>query len=172
MRSAMSDPRALSLLLPIVALGCHGAPLLVDGNNSPIHGANLLIHAASNEELCVDAPVDAAEGHRMVRLFHCRGAESQRWTFADQGDGSSEVLGVAGLCLDVQGRSSGDGTPLQLYPCTGAANQRFRHLVDGRLQEVQTGKCLTVEDFVEKAPVFIDKCADKPAPQAWIISPR
>jgi Ricin-type beta-trefoil lectin domain len=164
--------KGLLVALALVAAGCHGKPLLNDANNSPIRGANLLLHAAANEEMCVDAQADPAEGHRMVRLYHCHGRENQRWTFADQGDGSSEILGVGGQCLDVQGRSSGDGTPLQLYPCTGAVNQKFRHLVDGRLQEVQTGKCLTVADYVEKSPVFIDKCNDKPAPQAWVISPR
>jgi hypothetical protein len=152
--------------------GCHKGSPLVDANNSPIHGANLLIHAGSNEEMCIDAQADPSEGHLMVRLFHCHGRENQRWTFADQGDGSSEILGVGGQCLDIQGRSSGEGAPLQLYPCTGAPNQKFRHLIDGRLQEIQTGKCLTVSDYVEKSPVFIDKCAEKPEPQAWVISPR
>jgi hypothetical protein len=163
---------AAMVTLGLGAASCHKAPLLNDANNSPIHGANLLIHAATNEEMCIDAQSDPAEAHRMIRLFHCHGRENQRWTFADQGDGSSEILGIGGLCLDVQGRSSGDGTPLQLYPCTGAVNQKFRHNIDGRLQEVQTGKCLTVSDYVEKSPVFIDKCADKPEPQAWVISPR
>jgi hypothetical protein len=159
----------LALLL---GAGCHKDPLFNEANNSPIRGANLLIHAAPNEEMCIDAQTDPAEGHRMLRLFHCQGRENQRWTFADQGDGSSEILGLGGQCVDVQGRSSGDGTPLQLYPCTGAVNQRFRHLVDGRLQEASTGKCLTVNDYVEKSPVFIEKCSEKPEPQAWVISPR
>ena len=154
------------------ALSCHKGSPLVDANNSPIRGANLLIHAGANEELCVDAQLDPAEGHRMARLVHCHGRDEQRWTFVDQGDGSSEIVGVGGECLDVQGRSSGEGTPLQLYACTGAVNQRFRHLIDGRLQEVQTGMCLTVGDLVERSPVYIDTCKDKPEPQAWVISPR
>jgi hypothetical protein len=163
---------AILFTLALGSAGCHAAPLLIDGNNSPIRGANLLIHSATNEELCIDARSEPAEAHRMIQLFHCHGRENQRWTFADMGDGSSEILGVGGMCLDVQGRSSGDGTPLQIYPCTGAVNQRFRHLVDGRLQEVQTGKCLTVNEYVEKSPIFIDKCNEKPVPQAWVISPR
>jgi Ricin-type beta-trefoil lectin domain len=163
---------ALLLVLGVAAAACHKESLLNDANNSPIRGANLLIHAAANEEMCVDAQSDPAEAHPKIWLFHCTGRENQRWTFADQGDGSSEILGVGGLCLDVQGRSSGDGTPLVLYPCTGANNQKFRHLVDGRLQEVQTGKCLTVNEYVERSPVFIDHCNDKPEPQAWAISPR
>jgi Ricin-type beta-trefoil lectin domain len=153
-------------------VGCHGKSLFNDANNAPIHGANLLIHSAKNEEMCIDAENSKAELSPLVQLIHCHGRENQRWTFADQNDGSSQILGIGGLCLDVQGQHSSTGTPLQLYPCGGATNQKFRHNIDGRLQEMQTGKCLTVSDFVEKSPVFIDDCREKKPGQVWVVSPR
>jgi hypothetical protein len=151
---------------------CHGTPLFNDANNAPIRGANLLIRANANEEMCIDAQSDRAELHPSVQLFHCHGRENQRWTFAEQTDASSQILGIGGLCLDVQGQHSSNGTPLQVYPCAGTPNQKFRHNIDGRLQEVQTGKCLTVDDFVEHSKIFIDTCSDKKPGQVWIISPR
>jgi|HubBroStandDraft_1064217.scaffolds.fasta_scaffold219963_2 hypothetical protein len=173
MGRAKSLARLGVLLLGASALAsCHKKSLLNDANNAPIHGSNLLVRAASNEEMCIDAENSRAELHPLVELLHCQGRENQRWTFADQNDGSSEILGIGGLCLDVQGQHSSSGTPLQLYTCAGTANQKFRHNIDGRLQEVQTGKCLTAGEFVEKSPIFIDDCSDKKPGQVWIVTPR
>jgi len=169
----MTIPRFANRLgLSLALAACHAAPVLNDANNAPIRGANLLIRAAKNEEMCIDAESDRAELHPLIQLFHCHGRENQRWTFAEENDASSQILGIGGLCLDVQGQHSSSGTPLQLYPCANAANQKFRHNVDGRLQEVQTGKCLTAGDFKEHSPVFIDDCRDDKPGQVWIISPR
>jgi hypothetical protein len=168
----MRFARPFWLLAAVFLAACSKKSLFNDANNAPIRGANLLIRAASNEEMCMDAVSNPAELHAMIKLLHCQGGESQRWTFSDQADASSQILGMGGLCMDVQGQHSSSGTPLQLYPCAGTPNQKFRHNVDGRLQEIQTGKCLTVDDFVEKAPVFIDDCSEKKKGQVWIISPR
>jgi hypothetical protein len=157
-------------LLVSCLMSCHKGPVWNDANNSPIRGMNLLIRAASNEEMCIDAQ-STGEIHPTVQLFHCHGRENQRFSFLEQGE-SSQITGIGGLCLDVQGQHSNNGTPLQLYPCSGAPNQRFRHEIDGRLREVQTGKCLTVSDFTEHAGVFIDDCAEKKKGQVWVIAPR
>jgi hypothetical protein len=163
--------RATRVALAVVLLGCHKTPVFNDANNAPIRGANLLVRAATNEEMCIDAQ-SGGEMHPLVQLFHCHGRENQRWTFAEQGDFSSQILGIGGLCLDVQGQHTSSGTPLQLYPCASTSNQKFRHNIDGRLQEVQTGKCLTVSEFSDHARVFIDECGDKKPGQVWVISPR
>jgi hypothetical protein len=163
--------RVARFALGFALASCHGGPVFNDANNSLIRGTNLLIRAESNEEMCIDAE-SGGELHPTIQLFHCHGRENQRWSFAEQGDASSEIVGIGGLCLDVQGQHSSSGTPLQLYPCTGAPNQRFRHEIDGRLREIQTGKCLTVGDFTEHAHVFIDDCSGKKRGQVWVISPR
>jgi hypothetical protein len=167
---------ALVLAVALPLLGCSKKPLFNDANNAPIRGANLLVRTAANEEMCMDAEGNGAELSRPLQLFHCHGRENQRWTFAEQSDGSSEILCVGGLCMDVQGQRTSSGSPLQLYTCAGTPNQKFRHNIDGRLQELQTGKCLTVAELVDKSPLFIDTCSDKPADkspgQIWVISPR
>jgi Ricin-type beta-trefoil lectin domain-like len=33
--------------------------------------------------------------------------------------------GIASACLDATGPSSADGTPLQIWDCTGGANQQW-----------------------------------------------
>src|SRR5262249_33006584 len=53
-------------------------------------------------------------------LWDCNGSESQNWTF--QG---GSLVSAGGLCLDVTGGSSDDGTPLQVWGCWGGANQQW-----------------------------------------------
>ena len=44
---------------------------------------------------------------------------------------SGEVIGVGGLCLDVQGGQSADGTAVQVYGCNHTASQQVTHQSDG-----------------------------------------
>ena len=70
---------------------------------------------------CLDAPLGAVAGNA-VTLFDCNGGANQRWTFHDDGS----VSGVAsGLCLDVTGNQTANGTRVGLWTCTGAGNQRW-----------------------------------------------
>jgi glucosylceramidase len=50
------------------------------------------------------------------------------WTGA-QGSGGSgatgQITGLGGKCLDLTGNTSADGTPLQIWTCTGGSNQKW-----------------------------------------------
>jgi endo-1,4-beta-xylanase len=55
-----------------------------------------------------------------VRIRGCNGGTNQQWNV--HADGT--ITGVqSGLCLDVQGDLTENLTPVQLWPCKGAANQ-------------------------------------------------
>ncbi|MBY8882836.1 ricin-type beta-trefoil lectin domain protein [Actinacidiphila acidipaludis] len=72
---------------------------------------------------------------------------------------TGETVGVGGLCLDVRGGLTADGTPVQLYGCNHTAAQQVVHQSDGTVRIL--GKCLTVNgnSTADHAPVGIATCA-------------
>ncbi|MFL6051326.1 MAG: RICIN domain-containing protein, partial [Actinoallomurus sp.] len=54
--------------------------------------------------------------------YDCNGTGAQQWT---RGSGSSLVNPASGRCLDATGPSSANGTRLQIWDCTGGANQQW-----------------------------------------------
>ncbi|MFF2727145.1 lectin [Streptomyces sp. NPDC058008] len=65
------------------------------------------------------------------------------WSGTQSGSGSGGALtGDGGKCLDATGNSGSDGTPVQIWDCTGAANQRWTVSADGSVQVL--GACLDV----------------------------
>ncbi|WP_407647115.1 RICIN domain-containing protein [Actinacidiphila soli] len=51
-------------------------------------------------------------------------APNQQWVITSAGD---IVNPAANKCLDVTGGNSANGTRLQIWTCTGAANQKWTH---------------------------------------------
>jgi alpha-galactosidase len=73
---------------------------------------------------CLDAPIGAGAGAAVV-LWDCNGGTNQQWNF----NSSGSISGVAsGLCLDVTGNNTANGTLVGLWTCNGAANQRWGRL--------------------------------------------
>jgi hypothetical protein len=57
------------------------------------------------------------------------------------------LVGVgSSRCLDVTGGSSVNGALVQLWDCTGGANQRFRPNPDGSITATQSGLCLDADN--------------------------
>jgi hypothetical protein len=64
---------------------------------------------------------------------------------ASTGSSSSNtepITGMDGLCVDVQGASTADFTPVQIFTCNGSSAQQWTAGSDGTLQAL--GKCLGV----------------------------
>ncbi|WP_173066475.1 ricin-type beta-trefoil lectin domain protein [Phytohabitans houttuyneae] len=70
---------------------------------------------------CLDAPTNATAGAK-AQLWDCHGGANQRWNLNANGTVSSVS---SGLCLDVSGNNTANGTVVVLWTCTGAANQRW-----------------------------------------------
>ncbi|GIF13438.1 RICIN domain-containing protein [Actinoplanes teichomyceticus] len=68
---------------------------------------------------CLDSPTGAVAGAR-AQLWDCSGAANQRWTFSS---GGTIRNAQSGLCLDVTGNATANGTAVALWTCTGAPNQ-------------------------------------------------
>lgn len=71
--------------------------------------------------MCLDDPSGGAAGPA-VTVWTCHGGANQQW--APQADGT--VRNVAtGLCLDVSGAGTDNGTPVIVYDCHAGDNQRW-----------------------------------------------
>ncbi len=70
---------------------------------------------------CLDAPLNATAGAK-VQLWDCNGGTNQQWNLNSDGTVSSRQ---SGLCVDVNGNATANGTLVILWNCTGAANQRW-----------------------------------------------
>jgi hypothetical protein len=134
-------------------------------------GGNYELHPASNGNLCWDVQGDKAAANQEVWLYGCHGKENQRWSFVDKPNDSSSITGVGGLCLDVRGWQTADGTPVNVYPCgADQANQTFRHFEDGQIREVQSGKCVSVAAVGDKQRLVLNSCIEGNAGQVWTLT--
>jgi lysophospholipase L1-like esterase len=73
---------------------------------------------------CLNAPANATAGAK-AQLWDCNGGTNQQWTLNSDGT----IRGVqSGLCLDVEGNATANGTVVLLWTCTVAANQQWSRL--------------------------------------------
>jgi lysophospholipase L1-like esterase len=70
---------------------------------------------------CLDSPTNATAGAK-AQLWDCHGGANQRWNLNADGTISNAQ---SGLCLDVNGNGTANGTAVILWTCTAAANQRW-----------------------------------------------
>ncbi|WP_236594285.1 ricin-type beta-trefoil lectin domain protein [Saccharothrix sp. 6-C] len=70
---------------------------------------------------CLEAPANAAAGAR-VRIWDCQGGTNQQWNLNTNGTISNAQNG---LCLDITGAGTTNGTAVILWNCHTGANQRW-----------------------------------------------
>ena len=84
-------------------------------------------------------------GESFTYTLPARTTATFTWSGTQSGTSPSStgaVTGYQGLCLDVRGASSADGTPVQVYTCNGTSAQQWTVESNGTLQSL--GKCLDV----------------------------
>jgi len=70
---------------------------------------------------CLDAPLNATAGAK-AQIWDCNGQTNQQWNVNANGT----ISGVqSGLCLDVNGGSTSNGTAVILWTCHGGSNQTW-----------------------------------------------
>ncbi|MFF7335111.1 ricin-type beta-trefoil lectin domain protein [Streptomyces sp. NPDC008150] len=76
------------------------------------------------------------------------------------------IKGIGGMCVDVAGAATADGTAIQLHDCTGADAQKWTLGADGTLRAL--GKCLDVQaaGTADGTPVQLYTC-NGTAAQKW-----
>jgi lysophospholipase L1-like esterase len=85
-------------------------------------------------------------------------ADTAGWIQRPQAVTGPVTSGIAGKCLDVDGGSSANGTPVQIWGCNDTAAQAWTAATDGTLRAV--GKCLdaTAAGTANGTPVEIWDC--------------
>ena len=68
---------------------------------------------------CLDSPTNAAAGAK-AQLWDCHGGANQQWNFNANGTVSNVQ---SGLCLDVSGNATTNGSAVILWTCTAGGNQ-------------------------------------------------
>ncbi|MDQ3790308.1 MAG: ThuA domain-containing protein [Actinomycetota bacterium] len=71
------------------------------------------------------------------------------------GSTAGPITGAGGKCVDVNGAGSADGTKIQLWTCTGGANQQWTR--NGSTWR-SLGKCMTATGTADGAPVQLWTC--------------
>jgi endo-1,4-beta-xylanase len=103
---------------------------------STANGAQMIIwdcHSAANQQFtqngralqvtgkCLDTPSNATAGTR-VQIWDCSGGANQQWVFNSNGTISNAQTG---LCLDVNGAATANGSAVIVWSCHSGANQRW-----------------------------------------------
>jgi alpha-galactosidase len=70
---------------------------------------------------CLDAPTNATAGTK-AQIWDCNGGTNQQWNLNANGTISNVQ---SGLCVDVNGAATANGTTVILWTCSAAANQRW-----------------------------------------------
>jgi hypothetical protein len=135
-----------------------GAPVV-------IRMADLMIRSAVGAKLCVDAP----KRGQALQLYSCHGRKNQRWTFAQDATGTSQIYAAVGGCIRAA-TPGGDGTRLIGRGVCNDSTPHFRNLENGRLQEVTTTMCLTAPVAEKRARIFLAPCNPANAGQGWTLS--
>ncbi|MEU9951962.1 lectin [Streptomyces sp. NPDC047939] len=111
-------------------------------------------------------------GSKFTYSLPARTSATFTWAGTQSGaDASSGALsGPGGKCLDATGNTGADGTPVQIWDCTGAANQRWTVQGDGSIRTL--GACLDVTSgsTANGAKVQLYTCNGSAA-QRWTYNP-
>jgi hypothetical protein len=101
-------------------------------------GATGQVHLALDGKCLRDPSGETANGTG-VQIGTCASGAAQRWTVASDG-----TIRVNGRCLDIAGRGSSAGRPLDLWSCGNASpRQAWTQGSDGELVNPPSGLCVT-----------------------------
>jgi hypothetical protein len=90
---------------------------------------NVKLTMKANNNKCVGPKGHAKVAGTKLEVQDCNGGDDQAWITGETAAGSGvfmlKVVGAPGLCLDVAGAGTANGTAMQIMSCTGQDNQLF-----------------------------------------------
>ena len=152
------DPRSAGITLTPFNAGGGGSD---QPPPPPSTSGNTLV--SSLNDRCIDVPNwNFADGQRLI-MWDCHGGTNQRWRAVD-----GTLRTENGMCMDVAGGGTADGTPLQIARCSGNPAQQFVLSGAGDLVNPQADKCVDITDVnpANGAGLQIWTCAGTPN-QKW-----
>jgi hypothetical protein len=138
----------------------YGPPRQTDAGTPPADGGaggtGTMVDRLSGK--CFGA-TSAASG-APIEALTCDGSAGQQWSVPAVGQAGPLTNVASGLCLDLTGSNSSDGTQIELYTCTGNPNQVWVHQADGSMVNPQSGKCANIwtGSSDEGTPVELYSC--------------
>ncbi|MER5863208.1 family 20 glycosylhydrolase [Kitasatospora sp. NPDC002040] len=131
------------------------------------------VHTVATGGQALDDPASSTATGLQLDTWALHGGSNQKWTFAQQADGSYTLTnGASGLCLDVNGGSMSAGAAVIQYTCSGGANQRWQvtALTGGgyTLASARSGLLLTTGSTANGAPVT-QQADSGSALQHWVV---
>jgi acetylxylan esterase len=98
-----------------------------------------------------------------LRVKPCDPWRNQQWIL-----NNSQITGVGGYCVDVQGSVASDGAPVVYVPCNGGPSQQWT-AANGTIVGIG-GKCLDIGGAAPAnwAPLIISTCTGSPS-QRWLL---
>jgi outer membrane protein OmpA-like peptidoglycan-associated protein len=133
-----------------------------------LKGSPMVIHPAGAAGFCVDDNGGGWKDGNQVFLWACHGHNNQHWTFLPAPDGGDWITGVGGKCLNVRADASDKGAT-ELYTCSAAPSQQFKHYADGRIHDGASDKCLTATSAAKGAAIILTPCDAANPAQMWTV---
>ncbi len=126
-----------------------------------------LVNPKTNRVLGITGGTSAQKGAQLV-LSDRTGFTTQNWRAGPSAPRVATLTGRTGLCVDLTGGVTDNGTPLEVWGCNGAGNQKLSLYGDGTLRILD--KCVDIggDHLSNGSPVQIWEC-NNTAAQRWAI---
>ncbi|MFW6720321.1 ThuA domain-containing protein [Streptomyces sp. MAR4 CNY-716] len=152
--------------------GAPDGPLIA---SVPVEGTGGWDDYASTPAVDVTGPDGTTEMFMVFKTSADNSYDIDSMTFQGPGVGGGagatgkQIVGIGGKCTDVEGGNTDNGTKVQLWGCSGGANQKWA-AVDGTLRSL--GKCLDVDQQATEdgTKVQLWDC-NGGANQEWSVEP-
>lgn len=116
--------------------------------SSPAQAQNVMLVSGMGGK-CLNAAYGTRQGAQMIGYSCGTGAANEIYWFNGNPDGSWRIT-QANYCLDIRGGLGRAGDPVDLWPCNGGANQKWRY-VNHQLVG-QNGLCLDLSGGTAWSP--------------------
>ncbi|MFG2357803.1 ricin-type beta-trefoil lectin domain protein [Streptomyces sp. NPDC048521] len=115
------------------------APAAPAGSSAPsVSGVEVYSHDSNR---CITVVGGQGKDGSPLEIRDCTGSAAQKWTIRSDG-----TIRAFGLCMDLAGASTANGTVIQLAYCNGGPAQRFDLNFRHDLVNVPADKCVDVTD--------------------------
>jgi hypothetical protein len=126
-----------------------------------------------NQATCMDSQSQYGSGAQIALVSPCTGAPSEAWVVRDLVLTQKIPNSNQYACADVQGQAIANNTPVNAYPCTFGANERWTY-INGQLQGIGTSKsqstCLGTATSGNVIKVVLQTCSLGNQSQQWILT--
>jgi endo-1,4-beta-xylanase len=143
-----------------------GTPLLFDGNGNKKAAYDAVLSALNSASPVPTTPAPTSPSTTTPPATTPPATTPAATTSPP--NGAQQIVGTgSGRCVDISGLNTANGTPIQIWDCTGNWNQRWTS-TNGAFVNPQSGKCLNAPGTVNGTRVTLSTCTGGTA-QQWQV---